>query len=633
MRIIGGDRTMNRPPHRTIPTNDGDVGPATAAAYPPFAGHAPSLVEDALQRILASRTFRRSQRHRTFLRHVVRAALTHHPEDLKEVVIGIEVYGRDIASYDPRRDPIVRVEAGRVREKLARYYADEGIADTFQVTIPVGGYLPQLSRRTAKAAPRSIGSFAVLPFASLSPHADDGLFCDALADQIIDMLSRVPGVRVVGRMSATKARSQSVDMKVVGKLLGVGYVVEGSVQRAGSRYRCIAQLFRTRDRTCVWSQRFECKVGENTDLFAFQDQVADAVTAAVAESCAPGERVTALPKRLASGNPQARDLYERARYLVRVRTNEGLEKGIALLQESIALDPDFAPAHSQLGVARSAFYGIMARPTLPSFRDVEQCARRALDLDPLDGDARALIATIAFRVDRDWSRAEPLFRDALRIAPNSASAHHTYAAALVFNGRYLEAIEHARIALDLDPLNVTVRINVAVILAYARDYTTAIAEFRAIVDIEPDHFYAHVMLGSVYLWAGTYDLAMTHFDTAVRIEPDHPIPQFNRIFVHGARGDRAEGRAMLAALLARLDGRHYQLYNRAMTEAFLGDVEGLCATLRRVAEAHELLFVSLPADPTFDPFRDHPAFVALMHDYALPRLPPSPFASPCPAPS
>lgn len=626
LRIIVADRAMTRPPPRT-PSSTDDLGRGSPVAYVPFAGHAPDVVDDALQRLLASRTFRRSERHRTFLRHVVRAALTDHLADLKEVVIGIEVYGRDIAVYDPRRDPIVRVEAGRVREKLARYYADEGIADAFQITIPVGGYLPRFARRTTKAAARNVGSFAVLPFASLSPLADDGLFCEALADQVIDMLSRLPGVRVVGRTSAAKARGQSVDLKVVGRLLGVGHVVEGSVQRAGARYRCIAQLFRTRDRTCVWSQRFDCTVDAHTDLFAFQDRIADAVTAAVATSGAPDAHAPSLPKRLASGNPEARDLYERARYLVQVRNNDGLEKGIALLEASIALDPGFAPAHSQLGIARSAYFGIMARPTLPSFRDVEQCARRALELDPLDGDARALIANIAFRVDRDWGRAEPLFRDALRIAPNSASAHHSYAAALVFNGRWVEALEHARIAFDLDPLNVTVRLHLAVITAYARDYATAIAEFHAIVDIEPDHFLAHVMLGSTHLWDGAYDLAMRHFDIAIRIAPDHPIPQFDRIFVHGARGDRDTGRTMLADLLARLDGRPYQLYNRAMAEAFLGDVEGLCTTLRRAADAHELLFVSLPADPTFDPYRDHPAFVALTAHYRLPRLTPSPFAA------
>jgi TolB-like protein len=615
---------MTRPSHLHVVPN----ATATASSYQPFAGHPPAVVESAVDRILASATFRRSQRHRNFLRHVVDAALNGRHEELKEIVIGLEVFDRDIADYDPRSDPIVRVEAGRVREKLDRYYANEGVADPFEIQIPVGGYLPQLSRRVAKPAARNLGSYAVLPFASLSSNADDAIFCEALADQMIDLLSRVPGVRVVGRMSAIKARAQSADMKVLGKLLGVNHVVEGSIQRSGSRCRCVAQVFRTRDRVCIWSQRFESAVGDSTDLFAFQDRIADAVIAAIAQPEATAATTTSTASnKAASGNPEARDLYERARYLVQLRSNEGLEKGIALLERSIALDPEFAPAHTQLGIARSAYYGVMARPTLTAFREVEQSARRALELDPLDADARALIANIVFRVDRDWRRAEPLFREALRVGPNSASAHHSYAQGLVFNGRFLEAIEHARIALDLDPLNITVRINLAVITSYARDYQTAIEEFTAVLDIEPDHFFAHFMLGSVYLWAGAADPAMKHFEIACALVPDHPIPQFDRIFVYGLRGEHARGREMLAALLAKLEGKNYQLYNRAMAEAYLRDVTALCATLRRVAARHELLFVSLPADPSFDPYRDHPEFIALMNEYGLPCLPPSPFAS------
>ena len=609
-----------------------DTAPASGS-YQPFAGQPPAVVATALARIVDSRTFRRSQRHRTFLQHVVAAALEGRQDELKEVVIGIEVFQRNIADYDPRQDPIVRVEAGRVREKLARYYADEGGSDAFEIQIPVGGYLPQLSRRVAAHAPvRSLGSFAVLPFANLSPHADDAIFCEALADQLIDLMSRVPGVRVIGRQSAVRARAQSVDVKVMGKLLGVNHVVEGSVQRAGSRYRCIAQVFRVRDRVCIWSQRFESDIGgqpANTDLFAFQDRVAAAVCDAIAhpetsDVKAPSPSSTA---RVFSLNAEARDLYERARYLVQLRSREGFEKGIALLRQSIALDPAFAPAHSQLGIACSAYYGIMARPTLPAFREVEQHARRALELDPLDGDARALLAMIAFRIDRDWPRAEPMFREALRVAPNSASAHQSYAGALVFNGRYLEAVQHARIALDLDPLNIMMRIHVAAITAYARDFKTAIEDFRAVLEIDAEHFFTHFWLGTVLLWAGDGDAATHHFDEAIRIAPDHSIPYFDRILVHGFNGDRLRGGEMLKELLARLEGTDYQLYNRAMAEAYLGDPRAMCATLRRSADAHELLFVSLPADPSFDPYRDDPDFEALMETYRLPRLPPSPFAS------
>ena len=604
---------MSRAPTRPL-AKPADPRAAVTPPYPPFAGQSPIQVEQALQRILVSRTFRRSQRHRAFLQHVVGAALTGRHDELKELLIGIEIFHRDVAHYDPRRDPIVRVEAGRVREKLARYYADEGMADAFEIRIPVGGYLPQLSRRTVDVATRDLGSFAVLPFSCLSNDEGDASFCEALADQLIDLLSRVPGVRVVGRTSASKAHARSVDMKVVGKLLGVGHVIEGSVQRAASQYRCITQLVRTRDRTCVWSRRFTCRVDASTDLFAFQDMVADAVAAAVV-----GDAGRPLPRRLASPVPAARDLYERARYLIQVRHNDGLEKGMAMLEESIALDPGFAPAHSQLGIARSAYYSAMARPALQASRDIERCATRALALDPLDGDARALLANIAFRIDRDWTRAEPMFREALRVAPNAITAHQRYGMALVSNGRLVEGLEHTRIGLDLDPLNVTARYNLASTTAFARDYAASIAEFRSTLEIEPHHFPSHLMLGMTYLWAEAPAQALPHLEAAQRIAPDHPIASFAQVFHDGVRGDRAAGRARLTALLARLEDRDYQLYNRAMAEAFLGDLPGLCATLRRAAMARERLFTNLPCDPTFDPYRDAPEFVALMREYGLPE--------------
>ncbi len=161
-------------PLRLVRTSDdgSGAGTRTETSYQPFAGYAATVVEDALGRIVASRTFSRSKRHQRFLRHVVDAALAGRHDALKEVVIGLEVFGRDIAHYDPRRDPIVRVEAGRVREKLARYYGDEGAGDAFEIQIPVGGYLPQLSRRpSSRPPPRAFASLAVLPFANLSSPA------------------------------------------------------------------------------------------------------------------------------------------------------------------------------------------------------------------------------------------------------------------------------------------------------------------------------------------------------------------------------------------------------------------------------------------------------------------------------
>ncbi len=600
-------------------------GTRGGTSYQPFAGYASPLVEEALDRIVASRTFARSQRHRRFLRHVVDAALAGRHEELKEVVIGLEVFDREIAGYDPRRDPIVRVEAGRVREKLARYYAGEGAADAFEIQIPIGGYLPQLSRRQpAPATTRQVASLAVLPFASLSTAADDAAFCVALADQLIDLLSRVPGLRVVGRVSASKARDGARDLKAVGKLLGVTTVLEGSVQRVGSRYRCIAQLHRTRDRACVWSRRFDCDIAIDGDLFAFQDRIGDAVLAAVV-SPADAQPVARPPS---SGIAEARELFERGRYLEQQRTMEGWRKAIALFRRAIAADPTHASAHTHLGACIGQLATMQWEPTLPTMREVERHARRALELDPNDGDAHALIASGIFRVLHDWKRAEPMYREALRVSPNSTIARTLYAGGLVFNGRYVEAIEHGRIALDLDPLNVALRSNFALICAYARDFTTSVAEFEAVLDFDADHLFAHVMLGMTYLWSGRDEPAMTHFRHATSVAPDFSTAYFCEIMAHGYRGEKAEGRRLLDALVLRLEHVPHAQFNRAMAEAYLGDADGMMRTLQRVLDAREVLFVSLPADPSFDPYRDDPRFVALLDANGLPRLPRSPFLPP-----
>lgn len=624
--------TPTRPPRApSHPATPGANDRTSVDAYRPFAGVPATLVDEAVQRIVGSKTFRRSTRHQAFVRHLVRAMLDGRQEELKELVIGIEIFGRDLSTFDPRRDPIVRVEAGRVRDKLARYYANEGVDDAFEVQIPVGGYLPQIApRRAVRPAARSLGSLAVLPFTPLSAAPEDAVFCEALADQLIDLLSRVAGLRVVGRMSTFKARARAQDPKAIGKLLGVTMVLEGSLQRAGARYRCIAQLYRARDRACIWSQRFESTVGEQTDLFAFQDKIGEAVVAAIAPVTAPQPHIPTWPRATSSafgsGNPAARDLFERARHLAQRRTIAGYRKAIELLERSIALDPDRAVVHARLGTCRSFLGGLQLDPALATAHEVERHARRALELDPDDGEARALLANIVFRIGLDWVRAEPMYREALRVAPNAALAHINFAGALVFNGRALEAVDHGRIALDLDPLDVGVRANYALVCAYARDFDTAVAEFLSVLEFDETHLFANVMLGMTYLWSGRDWLALDLFERVTSFAPDHPTAHFCKVFVHGYRGEIDRGRQMLADLLARIGDKAHTAFNRAMAESYLDDADAMCASLERVVETREPLFMSLPADPSFDPHRDAPPLVALTARYRLPRLGPSPFA-------
>jgi TolB-like protein/Tfp pilus assembly protein PilF len=601
--------------HASTPRTSGAENAGALSDYPA------ALVEVTLERLIGSETFRRSQRHRRFLQHVIHAGLSGRRELLKEVIIGIEVFGRVMPEYDPRRDPIVRVEAGRIRDKLARYYETEGAGESFQIVLPIGNYMPLFVRR--KFNPQTFQrtashSLAVLPFVNLSGDADDHSFALGVTDQLIDTIGRVPGLRVVARLSALKAREAGMDLKAIGRVLGVDHVVEGSLQRSGGRLRCIAQLSRTKDSLRVWSERFEHDTDLDDDLFAFQDAIAEAVLAIVSTIHAP-QADSALPSRAVNAlvppgtaNREARDLFERARYLSQQRTHETITKAIALLERAVAIDPDFAQAHSHLGSCYSSRVGLLSEPTYPRFHQIKQIALRALELDPLDGEARALLASITYRIERRWKVAEPMFHDALRAAPNSTLVHATYAEGLVYNGRCAEAMQHARLAQDLDPLNLGLRAINGRIAMFARNYELALRELNAVLQIEPDHYFARVVMGVAHLCLGDADAALPHFDHFATMSMAHFTHRFGRICALGVRGDVERGTEELATLRVEIGDRHFAYSNLALSQVCLGDIDGTFESLEKAAEKCELLVPCLPAHPLFEPLRRDPRYPAFL---------------------
>ena len=601
-----------------------DIDPARHHDRPSPGTVPATLVEDALSRIVASETFRRSPRHRDFLRHVVRAALAQEHEQVKEVIIGIEVFGRQLTTYDPRSDPVVRVEAGRLREKLVRFYADEGHAESVEITIPVGGYLPQFRQRAAAAVrPSARVSIAILPFANLSGHPDDATFSIGLADQLIDTLGRVATLKVVARVSALEAGGRELPLRKVSKLLGVDHVVEGSIQRGGARIRCIARFSRAKDGLQIWSQRFDEPDASKADLFDFQDTIADAVLAAVIASLGPerSDRGPLLARAASTHNTEARALFDRARTLAQQGSIDGYRQAIVLLEKTIALDPRFAQAHSHLGAARAMLGPYVFAPTFPNFDFVKQAARRALELDPQDGEARALIANYTFRFERDWERAEAEFREALRVAPSSPLVHNTFSWALVFNGRYREATQHARIALNLDPLNIALRAHNARLYAYAGDFATAISELSAVLELDPQHLFGRLALGIVHFTRGDLDLAVPYFEAILREMPDHSSAQLHLICIWGLRGEVERGQASLHEMLARLGNNHFTPFFVALAQACLGDRDAALVSLEETARTSDYLTVSIPYHPIFDRYRDDPAYLAFLARHAL-QLPP-----------
>jgi TolB-like protein len=327
-------------------------------------------------------------------------------------------------------------------------------------------------------------SIAVLPFANMSGDKEQEYFSDGLAEEIINALAQIPGLKVIARTSAFAFRGKELDIRKIAEALGVATILEGSVRRAGSRVRITAQLIAAADGSHLWSQRYD---REMADVFAVQDEVAAMIAGVLQAKLAvqPAAARQHIPK------VPAYEAYLKARFYLWKVSPENLARAKEFYEQAIALDPDFALAHA--GYADSfviqAGLGGSAHRLMPLAREA---AERALDLDPTLPEANAMMGIVAAVYEYDWKEAERRFRLALArdpVPPLVLRAHALYY--LLPTGQPIEAVEAYQRALQQDPLNVQFRLGQAICLAAAGRFPDAEAECRQILEIDSSFFLAY----------------------------------------------------------------------------------------------------------------------------------------------
>jgi TolB-like protein/tetratricopeptide (TPR) repeat protein len=234
-------------------------------------------IRQQLDRILHSGPFLQSHRRQRFLEYLVNETLAGRGERLKGYNVAMEVFGRP-ETFDPVLDPVVRVEAARLREKLREYYGADGQSDPILIDLPKGSYTPQIAFRRGGDVSSTVPSVAVLPFDDLSSGQDLGYLGDGVADDIITVLSRFPDLVVIARSSSLAYKGKAVDIRQVGRELGVGYVVEGSVRKDGDKIRIVSQLIDAKTGEHVWAERFD---RSGPDPWALQDEVTGMIVSAM----------------------------------------------------------------------------------------------------------------------------------------------------------------------------------------------------------------------------------------------------------------------------------------------------------------------------------------------------------------
>lgn len=607
---------MKPPRGRTPPISRADttkVVPIRTAAAP--AG-AESGAREQLQRVVTGVTFRQVDRLKRFLNFIVSESLAGRGDQLKEYVIGVQVFDKD-SSFDPRADPIVRVQARRLRARLVRYYREEGGADPILIELPKGGYAPVFRNRDASGTGRrSMGptlagqnTLAVQPLADQSPAQDLGYFCDGLRQEIIHGLAKLEALRVLA-VAPAPAPGGGLAAEHIAQ---AAMVLTGGVRKSGDRVRATVHLVDTATASYLWSESVDATLG---DPFAAQELVA----AAVVKKLEPrlldaGQRRGA---RRPAENLAARNLYLQGRYHLNQRTDEGLHKALDFFEKAIVEDAHFALAHSGLADAHSllAHYGV--RPPSLVWAQAASSAASAVMLDGTSAEGRTSLAHVKATQDWDWQGAEREFQLAISFDPRYATAHHWYAmSCLVPLGRLDEALDEMRIAQSLDPVSSIVARDLALIHAYRRDFEAALEQCDHTIELNPHFSPAYWALGVIQEQRKDLDEAIAAFQRAIDLSPHSP-----RMLAGLARAMALAGKKSLALQsLRKLDAIAAQRYvspiEFAAVRFAFGQRDHGFSWLDKTCEDRAFDVLALRVDPRFDAEKHDPRMQSILRVVGL----------------
>jgi TolB-like protein/Flp pilus assembly protein TadD len=570
-----------------------------------------------LERILAHDLFARSDRMGRFLRLAVERTLDGKADDLKEYLIGVEVFDRK-ESYDPRVDPIVRVEARRLRSKLKAYYDADGSSDPIVIEFLRGSYAPHIRetvevRASSPPVRQGIVTTAVLPFLNLSPNPENEYFSDGLTEELIHALTKLPGMRVVAWNTAAQLRDRQQDIRAIRQQLNVETVLTGSVRMAGPSLRVRAQLIDTETGVYLWSETFDRQM---QDVFAIQEEIALAIVRTLRVQLT-GDREDVLGRGRTTLSSY--DWYLKGRYLLHPRTPEHLQQSVQCFQSAIAADGNSALAYAGLADAYSLLvdYGLM-HPA-EGFPQAKQAAQRAIALDPELAEPHASLAFIRGTYDWEWDDAELLYQQAIALNPGYATAHHWLGCdhyALL--GRMDEAVAECNIARQLDPLSDIILESTGYVLMLRHQYQAAIDSYREILTINPSFYKAYTSMGRAWLQMGNYTEALASLQKGRSLAGDLPSILGAMGQAYGLLGEVARARESLRELERLAQVRYVPTACLATIHLGLGETGRALEWLEEGCERKESQLVSIKVHPLYDPLRGEPRFQKLLRRLRFP---------------
>jgi adenylate cyclase len=451
---------------------------------------------------------------------------------------------------------------------------------------------------------------AVLPFENISPSPADAYVSDGLTEETISTLSKITGLRVIARTSVLRYRGSEKGIAEIGRELGVGTLLEGSVRKMGDKLRVTVQLIDSGTEEHLWAQDYDRRM---EDVFEVQKEIATRVAEELRVKLQPQE-MRRLEKK-STEKSAAFTLYLKGRYYWNERTEEGFGKAREYFEKAIEADPSYAQAY--VGLADT--YLLMAFQNLIRSQEAHRKAKyltlRALEIDKTLGEAHTTLGYI-YEDTGDWKEAETEFKKAIDLNPSYSTAHFWYSILLTWQGRHDEAISQALKAEELDPFSPSTIIAVGQALTYARRYDEAIERLTRVIQANPDIYNPRFMLTLAYLGKGEYAQAREEARKTIAVSK---TPTERAVAGLGL-AEAGLGHSVEAKNILRdLEQRHAQMLLLANLHISLGEREEAIRCLETGYKNGEASLGWITVIPYFDGLRNDPRFVSLIAKISSPR--------------
>ena len=500
--------------------------------------------------------------------------------------------------------PGVAPDVARLVERCLRKDAADRFQSAVELKAAIEGCL-------GLRPPGESASVAVLPFTNMSGAREDDYLCEGLSEEIINALTRIPGLRVIARTSSFVVGRLGLDVREAGSRLGVENILEGSVRRAGSRVRVTAQLVSTRDGSHLWSERYD---RELTDLLVLEDDVAGAI----AERLRVGMGRTGGEHPRPSVDVEAYAAFLEGRHHFARGTPEALAKAKERYDRAIERDPGFALAYDSMAELHwfLGFFGNV--PPRDAFSSSTWYALRAVELDDTLAEAHALLGMLRKELDYNWPEVDRELHRALELSPESPIVRLRHAiSGLLPHGRVAEAMTEIEGIVQVDPLSIFARWWLAVMALLARRPDRMNDEADHIIALAPDHFMGYWVLGMQRDTIGAGAEAVAALKRAYELSGGAPFTLGFLAYANGRAGRTDDARALLARASEAAKAGYVPPSTFAFGHIGLGDWDAAFEWLDRAIEGRDPLVMPLTTYPFLDPVRGDARYRALLRKMNL----------------